>query len=194
MRKVDLYRSAILVVIIILASINQIKAQDQQEAMKAWQEYMTPGNMHQIMAKDTGEWKMTISQWMDPSQAPMKSEGTCSNTMILGGRYLQSNQSSSVMGMPMNGINIIGFDNGKKIFQSVWIDNMGTGIMFAEGPWDDATNTITMKGKMFDPISKMDEDVRETYKIIDENHRVLELYVTQNGQEIKNLQADYERK
>ena len=71
---------------------------------------------------------------------------------------------------------------------------MGTGIMFAEGPWEDSTNTITMKGKMYDPISQMDLDVRETYKIVDDNHRVLELYVTQNGQEMKSLQAEYERK
>jgi hypothetical protein len=98
------------------------------------------------------------------------------------------------MGMPMNGINIIGFDNGKKIFQSYWIDNMGTGMMMAEGPWDESTKTITMKGKMYDPISNMDLDVREMYKIVDANHRVLELYVTQNGQEMKNLEAKYERK
>jgi hypothetical protein len=169
-------------------------AQDQQEAMKAWQNYMSPGFIHQQMAKDTGEWKMTITQWMDPSQPPMKSEGTSINTMILGGKYLQANETSSVMGMPMNGINIIGFDNGKKVFQSIWIDNMGTGIMFAEGPWDDSTSTIIMKGKMYDPISQMDLDVRETYKIVDDNHRVMELYVTQEGKEMKNLQADYERK
>jgi hypothetical protein len=174
--------------------VNQIKAQDQQEAIKAWQEYMTPGDVHKMMAQDTGAWKMTLSQWMDPAQPPMKSEGTCMNEMILGGRYLQSNQSSSVMGMPMNGINIIGYDNGKKIFQSFWIDNMGTGMMYAEGPWDDSTKMISMKGKMYDPISKMDLDVRETYKIVDKDHRVLELYVTQNGQEMKNLEAFYERK
>ena len=194
MKVVILFRFTLIFLITALIISGKIYAQDQQEAMKAWQEYMTPGFIHQQMAKDTGEWKMTISQWMDPSQPPMKSEGTSINTIILGGRYLQSNQSSSVMGMPMNGINIIGFDNGKKIFQSVWIDNMGTGIMFAEGPWEDSTNTITMKGKMYDPISQMDLDVRETYKIVDDNHRVLELYVTQNGQEMKSLQAEYERK
>jgi hypothetical protein len=194
MKIVILSRFAAIIFALTFILATQVKAQDQQEAMKAWQEYMTPGDVHGIMAQDTGVWKMTISQWMDPSQPPMESEGTCTNEMILGGRYLQSNQSSSVMGMPMNGINIIGFDNGKKIFQSYWIDNMGTGMMMAEGPWDESTKTITMKGKMYDPISNMDLDVREMYKIVDANHRVLELYVTQNGQEMKNLEAKYERK
>jgi hypothetical protein len=194
MKIVILSRFAAIIFALTFILATQVKAQDQQEAMKAWQEYMTPSDVHKMMAQDTGVWKMTISQWMDPSQPPMESEGTCTNEMILGGRYLQSNQSSSVMGMPMNGINIIGFDNGKKIFQSYWIDNMGTGMMMAEGPWDESTKTITMKGKMYDPISNMDLDVREMYKIVDANHRVLELYVTQNGQEMKNLEAKYERK
>jgi hypothetical protein len=179
---------------ILFISINKLNAQDQSEMMKVWQDYMTPGDVHKMLAKDVGEWKQTITSWMNPGQPPSKSEGTCVNEMILGGRYLQSKQTSTVMGMPMEGINIIGYDNAKKVFHSYWIDNMSTGIMVGEGPYDESTKTITIKGKYFNPMTKTDSDFREVYKLVDDNHREFELFMIENGQEMKNLHVDYERK
>ncbi|MCX6150661.1 MAG: DUF1579 domain-containing protein [Ignavibacteriales bacterium] len=198
MKTVKFFQAISVLLIITFISATNINAQegsaDQAAMMKAWQEYMTPGNIHKMMAKDVGEWKASVTQWMDPAQPPTKSEGTCTNEMLLGGRYLQSKYTATMMGMPMNGIGIMGYDNAKKLFQSYWIDNMGTGTMLVEGPLDETTKTITMTGKMFDPISKTEIGVKQVNKWIDDNHSVMELYMVQNGKEMKNLQVDYERK
>ena len=45
--------------------------------------------------------------------------------------------------MPFEGMGIVGYDNLLKKFVSVWIDNMGTGLMPGTGTYDAATKTYT---------------------------------------------------
>jgi len=39
------------------------------------------------------------------------------------------------MGMPFEGMGLDGYDNASKEYISIWIDNMGTGIMYMKGKW-----------------------------------------------------------
>lgn len=67
--------------------------------------------------------------------------------------------------------------------------------MVLKGPWDEATKTITLKGKMVDPGTKMDTDVRETFKIVDDNNQEMEMFVmTPEGKEFKTMHINYTRK
>ena len=167
--------------------------EDMAAQQQAWMEYMTPGPMHEMMAKTAGDWKTTIKYWMDSSGDPMVSEGTSKSEMILGGRYLKETSNSTVMGMPMEGISIIGYDNSTKEFTSVWIDNMGTGTTVAKGTYDEETKTITLYGSMVDPMTGKDTKYREVINIVDDNHHVFEMYVDQDGQEVKNMEVEYAR-
>ena len=167
--------------------------EDMAAQQQAWMEYMTPGPMHEMMAKTAGDWKTTIKYWMDSSGDPMVSEGTSKSEMILGGRYLKETSNSTVMGMPMEGISITGYDNSTKEFTSVWIDNMGTGTTVAKGTYDEETKTITLYGSMVDPMTGKDTKYREVINIVDDNHHVFEMYVDQDGQEVKNMEVEYAR-
>jgi len=67
--------------LIFTASLN---AQDEMSAdQKAWMDYMTPGPMHEMMAKSVGEWNTKSTFWMDPEGEPMECEGTAKFEMIL---------------------------------------------------------------------------------------------------------------
>jgi len=167
--------------------------EDMAAQQQAWMEYMTPGPMHEMMAKSVGDWKATIKFWMDPAGEPTVVEGTSKVEMILGGRYLKETSNSMVMGMPMEGLNLMGYDNATKEFTSVWIDNMGTGTMVANGTYDDETKTITLHGSMFDPMTGKDTKFRETLHIIDDNHHVFEMYTDNDGQEVKSMEVEYTR-
>ena len=57
---------------IFLLICGQLTAQDDA-ASKAWMAYMTPGEMHQMLAKDDGEWNAEITLWMAPGEPPAKS-------------------------------------------------------------------------------------------------------------------------
>src|SRR6185437_2413255 len=138
--------------------------------MKAWMDYMTPGKVHEMLAKSNGKWKTETSMWMAPNTEPQKSEGTCENTMILGGRYQQSMFHGNMMNMPFEGISTLAYDNAKKKFINSWIDNMGTGMMTMEGTWDDASKSITFTGTEMDPSSGKDMPIRQVFKVIDDNN------------------------
>lgn len=181
--------------ILLIGLANQLLAQtDQDAAMKAWMSYMTPGDVHKMLAKDDGEWNEDITLWMAPGAPPTKSTATASNKMIMGGRYQESKHTGNFMGMPFEGYSLVGYDNAKKIFVSSWVDNMGTGIMVMEGKWDDKTKTIHFTGKTTDPSTGKDIPVRETFTLIDSNKQKLEMFMTQDGKEFKNMEIIFTRK
>jgi hypothetical protein len=54
-----------------------------------------------------------------------------------------------MMGMPMEGINILGYDNMKKEYTSLWADSMSTWWIASSGK-ESADGSIEMKGTMID--------------------------------------------
>ena len=122
---------------------------DSATMMKNMEAYAAPGDVHKMLAKSNGTWNIEITGWMAPGAPPFTSKGTNVNKMIMGGRYQQSDVTSNMMGAPFTGQGITGYDNAKKVFVSSWIDNMGTGIMRLEGPWDEANKSITLSGKCY---------------------------------------------
>lgn len=169
-----------------------IQAQDQ-EAMQKWMESMTPGTMHQMMSKMVGKWK-TAMVMVDPASGQeMKSEGTANFESILGGRYIKSSHSSTIMGMPFEGVGIDAYDNVAKEFVSIWVDNMGTGIMVMRGQYDEKTKTLTTSGESVDPMSGQPMKYRSVSKWVDDNTAVFDMYATMNGQESKMFTMTYTR-
>jgi hypothetical protein len=168
---------------------------DSATMMKNWQDYMTPGDVHKMMAKWDGTWTGDVTMWMYPGAPEQKSTSTAVNKMVLNGLYQQSTHTGDMMGMPFNGMSTVGYDIHKKEFVSTWIDNMGSGIMMLKGPWDEATKTITLKGTMMDPGTKTDTGVRETFQIIDDNTQEMKMYVmTPDGKEFNTMNIKYTRK
>ena len=168
---------------------------DSATMMKNWQEYMTPGDMHKMMAKWDGTWTEDISMWMYPGDPEQKTTGTAVNKMIMNGLYQESNHTGLMMGMPFTGRSTVGYDNHRKEFVSTWVDNMGSGIMVMKGPWDEATKTINLKGTMVDPGTKGESNVRETFKIIDDNTQEMEMFIMMpDGKEFKTMNIKFTSK
>jgi hypothetical protein len=170
-------------------------AQFDSAATARWINYMTPGKEHRWLAESNGTWTGEVTMWMAPGTEPMKSTSTTTNTMILGGRYQQSSHKGNFMGQPFEGQSTLAYDNLKKVFISTWIDNMGTGMMIGEGPWDEKTKSVTIKGKMMDPMSGKECQFREVFKIVDKDHQVLEMYAPDaaTGKEFKTMEIKYTR-
>lgn len=162
---------------------------DSAAAAKAWETYAMPGDMQKWMASMDGKWKGEIISWPAPDAPPMPaSEVKGENKMILGGRYQESTFKSKMMGMDFEGHGTLAYDNSKKVFVTTWIDNMGTGIMVLEGPYDESTKTITMTGKMTDPSQGKGIDVRQVVKFPDEKTQITEMYCNMYGKEFKNME------
>jgi hypothetical protein len=173
----------------------QAQNQNQDEMMKAWEAYMTPGEMHKLLAASDGEWTADISMWMDPAGQPMKSTGTMTNKMIFDGRYQEGRYTGNMMGRQMEGMGITGYDNAKKQFESTWIDNMGSGMMKMTGTYDPSTKTITFVGNQVDPMTGKEMKVRETLQMVDDNNQTMTMYMTPDGaSEFKTMEIKFKKK
>lgn len=178
---------------LISLSASGLKAQGADD-MKKWMDAMTPGDMQKGMAKMAGDWNFTTKFWMAPGQEPATSEGTAKYEMLLGGRYLKVTASGNMMGMPFEGVGITGFNNVTKMFESSWIDNFGTGVMYMTGTMDDK-GMITLKGSMVDPLSGKTQMERQTLRSEGDNKYIMEMYDTKDGQpEVKAMELTYIRK
>jgi len=167
---------------------------DSATMMKNWQAYMTPGDMHKMMASWNGNWSSDITMWEQAGAQPQKSTGKTVNKMIMGGRYQQSSHTGNMMGMPFEGQSTLGYDNNTKQFISTWVDNMGTGIMVLKGNWDPASKSMTLTGKMIDPISgtNRETEIREVFKVVDDNTQTMEMYCPgMDGKEFKTMEIKY---
>ena len=68
---------------------------------------------------------------------------------MLDGRYLFEEQEFTFMGMPMKGVNILGFDNSTGEYTSMWADTMSTWWVSSRGK-ENAEGVIDFKGTMKD--------------------------------------------
>lgn len=183
----------ILSLMLLIVFVTQTFAQSQED-MQKWMAYMTPGDMHQMLAKADGSWNEEITMWSAPGAPPQTMQTSCEMKMIMGGRYQETTHTGSFNNMPFEGHGLTGYDNHKKVFQSTWIDNMGTGITYMEGAYDPATKMITFTGKMIDPISGKEGDVKQTWKFVDDNTMLLEMFNAQGGQDTKTMEIKLTRK
>jgi hypothetical protein len=193
-KNIFMKRITLTICFISLAAIFTVTKAQTPEEMQKWMDYMTPSDVHKMMAASDGEWNMEIQMWMDPNAPAQSMKASCVNKMIMGGRYQESINTGSYNGMPFEGHSLTGWDNARKIFVSTWIDNMGTGIMYMEGPWNDATKTMELKGKMTDPMTGQVKDVRQTMKMVDNNTQIMEQYDTKDGKEYKSMLIKFTRK
>ena len=119
-----------IVCLLFITTICNTTIAQTQEEMQKWMEYMTPSDVHKMLARQDGEWSETITMWMDPKAPEQKMETSGVSKMILGGRYQESKHTGNMMGQPFEGISVLGWDNAKKIFINSWIDNFGTGMLY----------------------------------------------------------------
>ena len=168
-------------------------AQEMDEAamMKAWTEFMTPGAPHAELAGWAGEWNVTMKMWQDPSAPAMETTGKVTKSMILGGRYLSEEVEANVMGMPMKGMGLTGYNNQTKEYESIWIDTMGTGMLYTTGTKEG--DKITLHGEYPDPMTGGMAKVKMTMKIQDADHYVFEYWQEQKGEMMKGMEGHYSR-
>lgn len=171
----------------------QTHAQTQEE-MQKWMDYMTPSDIHKMIASWDGTWNEDVTMWMGPGAPPMQMKTTSENKMLLDGRYQEAKHEGNFNGMPFQGMSVLGFDNARKIFFYSWIDNFGTGMIYMEGTWDPAKKTINLKGKMTDPMSGKLIDLREVITIVDDDTQLMEQYTLQDGKEFKSMELTSKRK
>jgi hypothetical protein len=168
---------------------------DSATIAKGWNDYMTPGEPHKMLSIESGTWIEEMTMWMEPGAEPMKNTMTAESKMIYGDRYQETIHKGDFMGMPFEGKSTLAYNNASQEYTSTWIDNMSTGIMVINGKYDEATKTINFSGTTVDPVTKKEKPIRETYTIVDDNTRKMEMFdVDFSGKEYKSMEIIMTRK
>lgn len=166
------------------------------EMMKKFKEYSTPGAAHKTLADMAGNWTYASKMWETPDGKAQESKGTSSMKMILGGRFLQHDIKGEAMGMPFEGLGFTGYDNIKKKYDTLWLDNMATGVMHGTGSFDATSKTLKDSGQFSCPMSpNKTRDYRGEWKITDKNNMTYSMFGPgpDGGKEYKQMEMVFKR-
>ena len=129
-----------------------------------------------------------------PGSEPSSSTGKAEMKLIRGGRYLFEETKRSFDGMPFEGLGITGYDNMKKKFVAIWIDNVGTGVAVSEGTYDKSNRTFSYSMTLPDVITGKEKKARVRERIVSDDQWVAEIYdVAPDGKEFLTMKSSYER-
>ena len=165
------------------------------EMIKAM-ELMAPNEKHRILEQFVGDWIYTGTFRM-PHDAPAQNmTGTMKNTIVYGGRFLKQVIEGPWMDSPFEGLGFTGYDNVRKEYVTIWLDNMATGIMASSGDYDASTKTLNLKGEHSCAMSgEKNRSYRSEWTILDENRSVYKSFTLDpNGEEYISMEIKYTRK
>jgi hypothetical protein len=163
------------------------------EEMAAYAKASTPGPMQEFLAQDVGRWDGKVKMWEAPNTPPAESACTTVFSTMMDGRYVKGETEGTMGGMPFKGFGLYAYDNVSEKFQSVWIDNFGTGIANGTGELSADHKTLTWTMTFFDPMTKKQTAMREVDHHT-ESGAVLEMYAPgKDGKEFKMMEITYSR-
>jgi hypothetical protein len=168
---------------------------EQKAEMEAYMKAGTPGAPHRALASTVGKYDLKIKSWHAPGAPPMEDPGTATRSMLLGGRVLLEEVSSSMHGMAYTGQGLMGFDNVTGKYWSTWNDSMSTGILVTEGTCDAEMTACTFTGGWNDPITKGPVRARMTIRWTSPTTEIFEMYGPgKDGKEMKMMEITYTKK
>ncbi len=164
-----------------------------QAIMEIYKKVGTPGEPHKLLAKLEGSWTTKSIGWEQGKQV-MESVGTCEQKLVLNGHYLQQVYTGDMMGAPFTGINILGYNNHTRKYESVWLDSMSTAIYYFVGKGSTDGRTITQECSYDDPV-KGPAVWRSVTRIKDDNTLEFEMFITpEGGKKEKMMEMTVSRK
>ena len=167
---------------------------EEMAMMEAYMKAGAPGEQHDMLASQVGEYSTVARSWAAPDAPPVEEKGSATRAMILDGRVMVEIYHGSMMGIPFTGQGMTGYDNVSGKYWATWNDSMSTGIMVMEGTCD-AEMTCTFTGTYNDPIAKGPVKSRMIFRWTSPTTEVLEMHGPgPDGQEVKMMDMIYTKK
>ena len=123
-----------------------------------------PNENHKFLEKFVGKWETSSTVFgSEPDKGNAKAE------MILGGRFLEMSYQGNFVGLALKGKLTLGFDNYKNKYTAVFLDNLSTSIMTAEGMLDQTGKVLSLWGTMDEWMTdEHDKPVMYRYTFLNE--------------------------
>lgn len=163
----------------------------QEEALQAMASAAQPGPPHAELMKLAGDYT-TSSTYYAPGVEPQESTGAAKLKAILGGRFLEEENSGDSFGTPYSGLRLYGYNNGSKQYEAIWIYNGSTAFLVLDGASENNGRTVRYSGAFLGPGG-----VRQTLRVAvtqqDDDHFVVRLLGEAPGGATSTLETTYTR-
>lgn len=169
-------------------------AQEKAERDKKMAEMMQntqPGARHKQLDVLAGSWDVVVrfKYGLGPER---QGKATSEAKWILGNRFLQQEYKSESGQVTLQ---FVGYDNQKKKFFEVKMDNMDTGVLYTEGAISEDGKIITNLGDRTDPMTGETRKLRIVTTILHKDHYTVEWFQPGvDGQEQKSVTLIHTRK
>jgi hypothetical protein len=170
---------------------SEAEAQEMQKKMEA---AGSPGPAHKALDALAGNWKAEVKCWMEPGGSPHVSQGTAKAKWTLNGRFLEEEFHGEMMGKAFTGRSLIGYDNTKQTFNTVWMSDMQTSMFTSEGKGDNGNKVITLEGKATCPATgRKDIPMKTVFRLMSPDKHVFEMFDGSKGENAKTMEITYTR-
>lgn len=165
---------------------------NSEEVRKKVEAAATPGPGHKALESLVGDWKAEVKCWMDPDGPPHVSQGTAKTKWALDGHFLEEEFCGEMMGKPFTGRSLMGYDNIKQMYQSVWVSDMQTSIFTSEGKAESGNKVITLEGRTnCAATGRTDIPVKSVFRVISPDKHIFEMFDESKG--LRTMEITYTR-
>jgi hypothetical protein len=110
---------------------------------------------------------------------------------VLNGRFLEEEFHGEMMGKAFTGRSLMGYDNIKGTFSTVWVSDMQTSISTSEGKGENGNKVITLEGNSNCPATgRKDIPMKTVFRVISPDKHILEMF----NDGAKTMEITYTRK
>jgi hypothetical protein len=164
-----------------LAADDPPKRQDPQNTFEP---RSGPGAGQKFLEKFVGDWDV-VKTFYPRAGDPARQTGTCRQTMIHGGRFLQSEFVFGQGESKTTGLGLIGFEAQSGLFTSVWTDSRATRMSFRQSRDKFTGEEIVLFSKSLAEGGREARPTRTVTRLEDEGRKIVHRQYTAgpDGQE-----------
>src|SRR5262245_12291513 len=124
----------------------------------------TPQKEHEWLQQLVGEWETEAEMVVAPGQPTVKCKGT-ETVRTLGGLWILGEHKGDFMGVPVNGVMTVGYDQQKKKFVGTWVCSMCEQMFQYEGSL--SGNVLTLETEGPNPTTGKTAKMRDVMEVKD---------------------------
>jgi hypothetical protein len=175
-----LFALAALVLVPPLAGSQEGGETSEQQMMELWRKWAMTDEHHKQLAWYVGKWDTEMNV-----VGMGTTKGTAEFKWIIDGRWLAETREGTMMGQPLQGYGIIGYDRFKKKWVATKVSSMDTAMLRFEGTVVDPTGKVMVLWCNLDEYltGEHDKMAKAVYRRIDDTKFVLEVWDMAMGPE-----------
>ncbi len=156
--------------------------------------FAAPGPHHEHLKQFVGEWECETKFYIDGTDEPQVSTGTFKRELTMGGRHLHGMYTSKMDGMDFQGAELMGYDNVRQTYYSIWVDNMSTSLAREEGTCDAGGKIFTLTGDNINGMTGKPMKSKSITKVVDADTILMTAFEVIDGKDKKVMEITCKRK